>query len=288
MSTTREQLETCGATARPRRILLTGAAGEIGTALRAGLAGPGTSLRLLDVATLPASTPGEQVELVQASVTDPDALRLAAEGVDAVVHLAALLGGHGWRDYLEVNVHGTFVLLEAARAAGVRRVVLASSHHAAGFHPLADGVARDYLFPRPDSLYGVTKVAMEGLGSLYHDRYGMDVICVRIASYRRHPDSRRTLGLWLSPSDCVRLITAALAAPSPGYRVAWGASANRRGVLSLTEAKRLGYRPGDDAEDHTNEIGRRSDDPVIAEYEERYLGGRFCMPDFDAAAELFR
>jgi uronate dehydrogenase len=256
--------------------------------LRAGLAEPGTTLRLLDVAALPARMAGEEVELVQASVTDAEALREAAQGVDAVVHLAALLGGHDWRDYLEVNVHGTFVLLEAARAAGVRRVVLASSHHAAGFHPLADGVARDYLFPRPDSLYGVTKVAMEGLGSLYHDRYGMDVVCLRIASYRERPDSRRALGMWLSPSDCIRLVSAALAAPSPGYRVVWGASANRRGVLSLTEAKRLGYQPSDDAEDHADGIGDPGDDPLIADYEQRYLGGRFCLPDFDAPAELFR
>jgi uronate dehydrogenase len=70
--------------------------------------------------------------------------------------------------------------------------------------------------------------------------------------------------------------------------VVWGASSNRRGVLSLAEAQSLGYRPKDDAEDHAEQIERHSEDAAIAEYEARYLGGRFCMPDVDAASELFR
>lgn len=268
-----------------KTILITGAAGEIGTALRAGLAKPGRCLRLVDLARLPARNGEEQVELVQASVTDADAMRRATEGVDAVVHLAALLGGHGWRDYLETNLHGTFVLLEAARDAGVERVVLASSHHAAGFYRLTNGIAPDYLFPQPDSLYGVTKVAMEALGSLYHNRYGIDVVCLRIASYREAPDKRRTISMWLSPSDCVRLIDAALAAPSPGFRIVWGVSNNRRRWLSLREGESIGYRPVDDAEDHASQIN--DDSSPDAKYEERYLGGVFCTPGFDALSELY-
>jgi dTDP-4-dehydrorhamnose reductase len=254
------------------RILLTGAAGAIGTMLRSRLARAGRTLRLLDIAPLSA---GPDEEVVPGSVSDMDAMVAACAGVAAVVHL----GGHSreapWAEILEHNINGTYTVLEAARRAGVPRVVFASSNHAVGFRPV-DEDAGDYLYPRPDTYYGVSKAAGEALGSLYHDRYGLDVVCLRIGSCAERPFNERALETWLSPDDCGRLVAAALAAPSPGFRVVWGISANTRARWSLAEARALGYAPRDDAEVYAAEMAPSDG------LEKVYLGGDFCSPDLDA------
>ena len=113
-------------------ILITGAAGKIGTMLRPRLARPGRTLRLLDIAPLTAG-PGEEV--IQASVTDAAAMAAASQGADAVIHLGGIPGEAPWPEILEVNIDGTYQVFEAARRAGVGRVIFASSNHAVGFSP---------------------------------------------------------------------------------------------------------------------------------------------------------
>jgi uronate dehydrogenase len=253
------------------RILLTGAAGTIGTMLRPRLARPGRTLRLLDVAPL---TAGPAEEAVTASVSDLDAMVAACADVAAVVHLGGLSQEAPWADILEHNINGTYTALEAARRAGVPRVVFASSNHAVGFRPV-DEDAGEYLYPRPDTYYGVSKAAGEALGSLYHDRYGLDVVCLRIGSCADRPVNARALATWLSPDDCGRLVAAALSAPSPGFRVVWGISANTRAGWSLAEARSLGYEPADDAEAYAGSV------PPAAGLEKVYLGGDFCSPELD-------
>lgn len=260
----------------PQRILLTGAAGGIGTLMRPRLTRPDRVLRLLDIAPLPAPADGEPVETVTASVTDLAAMSQACAGVDAVIHLGGLSLEGAWRDILDTNINGSYVALEAARRAGVRRVILASSNHAVGFERLNGTPVPDYLFPRPDTYYGVSKVAMEALGSLYHDRYGLDVICIRIGSCFERPRDERMLGTWLSPDDGARLFEAVISVPRPGFRIVWGASANTRGILSLAEARALGYRPLDDSEVFAGDL------EPFDELSRTYLGGRFCSPELDA------
>lgn len=239
------------------RVLITGAAGLIGGFLRTRLARPGRTLRLLDVAPPAAAGPGEAVEVVTGSVTDPAVLASACAGVDAVLHLGGLSREDTWERILDVNIDGTERVLAAARAAGVPRVVLASSNHAAGFRVVGadgpDGLVADSP-PRPDTYYGVSKAAMEALGALYHHRFGMDVLCLRIGNCAPRPTDERGLSIWLSPDDTGRLFEACLTAPSPGFRVVWGVSANTRGVCSLREAAELGYRPVDDAERFAAEL----------------------------------
>ncbi|GAA4865462.1 NAD-dependent epimerase/dehydratase family protein [Actinomycetospora straminea] len=251
------------------RVLVTGAAGRIGGYLRTRLARPGRVLRLLDVRE-PAD-PGDGEEVVTASVTDLDALVDACRETDAVVHLGGYAGEEAWEDVLATNIHGTYVVFEAARRAAVPRVVFASSNHAAGFHPTVDPVPDD-LLPRPDTFYGVGKVAGEALGSLYHDRHGLDVVCLRIGTCREAPTDARGLATWLSPDDCGRLVEAALTCRSPGFRVVWGVSANTRRRWALSGAHELGYRPQDDAEVFATEVGDR----VAAT--DVYVGGEFCGP----------
>lgn len=250
------------------RLLITGAGGNVGTMLRHRLHRP---LRLLDISELPDT--GDGAELVQASITDLDAMSLACKGVDAIVHLGGLSLEDRWAQILPVNIGGTYSVLEAARRAGVPRVIFASSNHAVGFH--RGPAAPDNLFPRPDTFYGVSKVAGEALGSLYHDRYGLDVICLRIGSCFERPKNARMLSTWLSPGDCARLIEAAVSVPSPGFRVVWGVSANTRNRWSLDAARAIGYRPRDDAEDYAAEV-----EALTGDYD-HYVGGGFCSPELD-------
>lgn len=258
-------------------ILITGAAGVVGSILRPRLAGPGRTLRLLDVAPLEAG-PGEQT--ITASVTDLDAMTAACDGADVIIHLGGVSGEASWERILDVNINGGYVAFEAARRAGVPRVIFASSNHAVGFTPRSDFPVADYKFPAPDTYYGVSKVAAEGLAALYWHRYGIHAICVRILSCFERPKSSRMLSTWLSPDDAGRLFEACLTVRDPGFRVIFGVSANTRGGwVSLNEARAIGYEPRDDAEFYAAEVVEKygepdPDDPVF-----RYLGGEFTLPE---------
>jgi hypothetical protein len=261
-------------------ILITGAAGRIGTMLRSRLARHDRVLRLLDIAPLTAG-PGE--EAVTATVTDLAALTAACQGADAVIHLGGVPTEGPWDEILRVNIDGTYNVFEAARRAGAPRVVFASSNHAVGFEPRQDFPVPDYAFPAPDTYYGVSKVAGEGLAALYARRYGMDAICVRILSCFERPRTPRMLATWLSPDDAGRLFEACVSAPSPGFRVVFGVSANTRGgLVSLAEARALGYQPRDDAEAYAAAViaehgDWNPDDPAF-----RHLGGEYTFADMDA------
>ena len=266
------------------RVLVTGAAGRIGTFLRGGLPARGWALRCLDVVPVTDVRPGE--EHVVADVADLAAMADATAGADAVVHLGGVSGESTWPAVLHANVQGTYAVLEAARRAGVRRAVLASSNHATGFTPRpAEGPLREFDGPaRPDTYYGVSKVTLEALGSLYADRYGMDVVCLRIGSQLPEPTELRHLATWLSPDDTVSLVDAALRAPSPGFAVVWGVSANTRGWWDLGAARALGYEPADDAEVYAEALVESGGEPDPADPVHARVGGEFTLPSFDADA----
>jgi uronate dehydrogenase len=260
-------------------VLITGAAGVVGSMLRTRLAQPGRTLRLLDIAPI---EPGPGEESITASVTDLDAVTAACQGADAVIHLGGLATEASWESTLEVNINGTYVVFESARLAGVPRVIYASSNHAVGFTPRSQFPVADYKFPAPDTYYGVSKVAGEGLAGLYYHRFGIDAICVRILSCFERPLTTRMLSTWMSPDDAGRLFEACLTVPDPGFRVIFGVSANTRGGwVSLNEARAIGYEPRDDAEVYAAEVIAEHgepdpDDPVF-----RYLGGEFTFPSAD-------
>ncbi len=264
-------------------ILITGASGQIGSMLRARLARPGRTLRLLDVVPPSSDAVGPDEDAIVASVTDMAAMTEACTRADAVIHLGGVSGEAPWERVLETNIQGTYTVFEAARRTGVSRVIFASSNHAVGFTPRSAFPVPDYAFPAPDTYYGVSKVAGEGLAAQYHHRYGMDTICLRILSCFERPRNVRQLSTWLSPDDAGRLFEACLIVPRPGFRVAYGVSANTRGGwVSLAEARALGYEPKDDAEVYAAGVIAQygepdPDDPVFA-----YLGGEFTLPEYDA------
>lgn len=258
------------ATAQLSRILITGAAGRIGNYLRAGLPALGWTLRCYDIVAL-----DDVEDAITADIRDPAALAAAMVEVDAVVHLAGIPTEAPFADILSSNIEGTHQVFEAARQAGVRRMVFPSSNHAVGFTPRVDslGVATE---PRPDSYYGVSKLFGEVLGRLYVDRNGMEVACLRIGSCCDRPTTPRHLATWLSPGDAALLVHACLTAPDLRYAVMYGISANSRAWWDLGQARALGYEPRDDAEVFAREIlaahGEADpDDPDLA-----CVGGRFA------------
>jgi uronate dehydrogenase len=265
--------------------------------LRSRLAQPGRVLRLADVAPL-ARPPGPGEEAVTASVTDMAAMAAACAGVAAVIHLGGIPSEAAWAPILDVNVNGTYTVFEAARRAGVPRVVFASSNHAVGFAPRESFPVPDGATPLPDTYYGVSKAAGEAIASLYASRYGLEAICVRILSCFDRPRDPRMLATWLSPDDAGRLFEACLTAPAPGFRVIYGVSANTRGGwVSLDGARALGYEPRDDAEAYAAEVLAGTGAPAgtvpppatpaaawpdPADPVFRYLGGEFTFPSRDA------
>jgi nucleoside-diphosphate-sugar epimerase len=264
-----------------QRILLTGGAGKVATSLRSRLATEGRTIRLLDVVEpKPVEGAGAE-EVVIASLDDPAAMLAACAGVDAIVHLGGQSKEADAEEVLRVNGYGTYCLLEAARQQGIKRVMLASSTHAAGFHvrddqAYPDGMPAD-LPIRPDTLYGWSKVAVEGIGRLYVDRFGMDVICVRIGLWFPTPPQTRGLATWLSPDDGARLVEACLSAPSPGFRIIWGVSRNTRRWWSLAEGEAIGYCPKDDAEVFAAErIAEFGEPDFRADPELNRVGGWWC------------
>ncbi|MCW2534622.1 MAG: NAD-dependent epimerase/dehydratase [Modestobacter sp.] len=263
-------------------VLVTGAAGLIGTWLRGSLPERGWAVRSLDVAPIADVRPGE--EQLVADVTDLAAMVDACTGATAVVHLAGIATESTWPAISHSNIEGTYATLEAARRAGVQRVVLASSNHATGYTPRPEqGLLTEAEAPhRPDTYYGVSKATMEALGSLYADRYGLDVVCLRIGSAFPEPTTVRQLATWLSPTDTVGLVDAALRAPSPGFAVVWGVSDNTRRWWDLTAARALGYESVDDAEVYAAELLEVHGEPDPTDPVHARVGGEYATAAFDA------
>src|SRR4051812_48813980 len=234
------------------RVLITGAAGRIGTVLRAGLRDE-FDLRLTDVRE-PEDLGHD--EFVAADLTDPEAVDRAAAGADAVVHLGAVPDEASFAEVAGPNLAGTFYVFDAARRLGAKRVVYASSNHATGMYAPGDPLDGTQP-PRPDGIYGASKVWGEALGSMFADRFGLEVVCLRIGSFKPRPTQRRELATWLSHADAVRLVRAGLTAPGVGFEIVYGASANTRRWWPLTGA--LGFRPQDDAEAYAAEIEHAGD-----------------------------
>ena len=226
-------------------VVLTGAAGRIGRAIAPLLARPGRELRLTD-RVAPEALP-ENASFTACDLEDADGMTGIFSGADAVLHLGGISTERPWADILRVNIDGTRNVLEAAREARVRSVLLASSIHAAGFAPVPEARSDAPLFPRPDTYYGVSKAAMEALGSLYSDRFGLTVVSARICSFLEVVGDGRAAAQWLSPADMARLAEAAIALRDGRHHVVWGVSANTPGWFSLAAGAEIGFVPQDDA-----------------------------------------
>ncbi len=258
------------------RVLITGAAGAIGTALRNGLRGNWRHLRLTDIKSLQDLANNE--EAIVADIADCSAIEGMMHSVKAVVHLAGVIGSYTLEDLFRVNARGLFDVCEAARLAGVERIVFASSNHAFGCYPITQSVSPE-LPARPDSLYGVFKVWGETLLRNYYDRHGIRSVSLRIGTFRSLPIDQRSLATWLSPVDIAHLVDVSLRHPDPGCMVVNGYSNNTRLKTHDPNWATLGYQPRDNAEDYREMLrgkGIDVDAPDHEEWEWPEHGGSFA------------
>ena len=257
-----------------KTVLITGAAGDVGTHLRRELAGRYV-LRVSDLRSLKKIHPEEQ--FVRADLSRMrDALRIT-RGVDAIVHLGGYSVEGPWEGILEANIVGCYNVFEAARRNGVKRILFPTSNHAVGFYPREQTIDHR-VYIKPDSRYGVSKVFGEALGSLYADKYGMQVFCLRIGNVGPAPVDKRRLSIWLSPRDLAQLVTIGIEHPDIRFEIVYGISRNKRAWYDNSNAYRLGYKPQDDAETYAKVILAREPpggDPVA----EKYQGGVFCVAE---------
>ncbi|MEM7568407.1 MAG: NAD(P)-dependent oxidoreductase [Pseudomonadota bacterium] len=260
---------------KPRRVLITGAAGSVGSVLRAGFSGAYEHLRLTDIAPLGEAAASE--EIMPADMRDLAALAPVMADVDCVVHLAGLADEDSWERVSALAIDGCYTVFEAARMAGVKRIVYASSNHAIGFHRRNKPLDLDVPL-RPDGRYGVSNAFGELLGRLYADKYGMSFAAIRIGSFRPEPEDRRQLMTWLSHRDAIQLFKRCVDYPAYHHMVAYGVSANTRNVWDNSAIDWLGYTPQDNAEDYAARILTQPDtEDAIAK---ALHGGRFCSDEF--------
>lgn len=233
-------------------------------------------LRLSDIAPLDPARDGE--ELAPADLSDLGAVEAAMKGVDCVVHLGAIPGEDTWDKILPNNIVGTWNVFEAARRQGVKRVVYASSHHAVGFYRRARVIDQNVV-PRPDGIYGVSKVFGEAVGRLFADKHGLSVANLRIGAFRDKPHDRRLMYVWLSPRDAVHLVQCCIDAPDYHYITVYGVSDNARTNYRNADLEWLGYKPQDKSDDYAVEIMREADteDPISRQFH----GGMYPPMGFD-------
>ncbi|MBX6374531.1 MAG: NAD(P)-dependent oxidoreductase [Acetobacteraceae bacterium] len=266
---------------RWRRLLITGAAGEIGTVLRPALRGCAERLRLHDLRPIAPLDGCGHEEVLQGDLAEPGVALAATREVDCVIHLAGIPRETGGTPeaILRANLLGCHALFEAAQQNGVRRVIFASSNHVIGFYRAGRAVGTQEP-PRPSGLYGASKVFGEALGRLYADKHGIEVACLRIGAFRARPGNARELHAWISHGDMARLARCCVEAPPFHFLVLYGLSNNRRAKWGGDAAARahVGYAPQDDAEAFAAEVGGIA--PEAGSVAAQFHGGSVCELGF--------
>lgn len=255
-----------------KRLLITGAAGGLGSVMRTRLAHLAETLRLSDIA--PMSDAGPNEEIVPCDMGDKAAVEALVEDCDGIVHFGGISTESTWDRIRNANIDGMFNLYEAARKHGRPRIVFASSNHAIGYHRQTTRL--DASAPlRPDGLYGLSKAFGENLASLYHDKFGIETACVRIGSSFPEPRDHRMLSTWLSYDDFVRLIERIFDVPYLGCPVIYGASANDATWWDNSAVGYLGWVPRDNSEVFRAKIDAKMPRPAPDAPEVVYQGGVF-------------
>lgn len=249
-------------------VFITGGSGRIGTALRQRLTPLGYAIRHTD---LHPPADGDVSGFVRTDLADQDAMAQAMTGCRALVHLAGHPRDTDWPTLEGRNLTGCYNAFMAARRAGVRTIIYASSNQLCGLHP-ADAILSPGLEPRPVGLYGVSKVFGEALLRAEAEPSGLIAFAWRICAFKPAPINARDLRLWLSHDDAARLVDRALRWAEPGYRMVWGVSANSRLAIDDPVARSIGYRPRDNAEEYLADLAAAGvDTDRVSEWP--WLGG---------------
>jgi uronate dehydrogenase len=259
-----------------KKLVLTGAAGRLGSYLREPLTKMCDELVSTDIVddigTLYA---GETY--VQGDLASFDTMLSILEGAEMVVHMGAIVDEAPFEDLLAPNFLGAYNIWEAAYRNGLRRVVYSSSIHAVGMYPKTEFIGTD-VPQRPDSYYGLAKCFAENLGSLYWDKRGLESVHMRILSCAQVTNAR-ALGSWLSYDDMIQLVVRSIDAPVTGFSVVYGVSNNDRAPVDNSKASYLGFRPKDNAEQFAAKILAETGPVDNQDPANTYHGGPFSKVD---------
>ncbi|MCZ6681033.1 MAG: NAD(P)-dependent oxidoreductase [Candidatus Poribacteria bacterium] len=248
---------------RPKKVLITGMSGLIGGIV-------GDHLEGKFVLSALNRRPVPEVECHQADIADLDAIQPAFEGVDVVVHLAAMSRGNAtWEEVLNHNIIGTYNVFEASRRAGVKRIIYASSGATVSnwerefpYNALTEGrydAVPDTLPTlthesptRPSGLYGCSKICGEAFARHFADTYGISIICLRIGAVTREnrPTQPRHFSIWCSQRDIAQMVEKCIEAPE-GVRfdIFFAVSNNKWSYRDISHAREVvGFEPQDAAE----------------------------------------
>ena len=260
-------------------VLVTGAAGGIGTELRKLLKGVYPRIRWSDIKRPADLRPDE--EFVQADLADMAAVEKITSGVEGIVHLGGYSVEGPWETILNANIIGCYNMFEAAYRNKVKRVVFASSNHAVGFYPRSQKIGVDVTV-HPDSRYGISKAFGEAVGAFYADKHGLRVTCLRIGNFGEMPIDQRRLSIWLKPQDLVQLIRIGLEHPDIRFEIFYGMSDNAAAWWDNSNARKFGYKPTGKAEDYRAQAMEAQKQLPPDPIGDKYQGGTFCSAEYDA------
>ncbi|MEM9331565.1 MAG: NAD(P)-dependent oxidoreductase [Pseudomonadota bacterium] len=256
-----------------KKLVLTGAAGRLGSYLREPMTKMADEIVSTDIADEIGNLyPGETY--VKADLSNLDDMMKVLKEADMVVHMGAHADEGPFDQLLGPNFVGAYNVWEAAYQNGLKRVVYASSIHAVGMYPKNQFIGTNVPH-RPDTFYGLAKCFAEDLGSLYWDKRGLESVHMRILSCAQ-VNNARALGSWLSYDDLVQLVQRSIETPVTGFSIVYGVSNNDRAPVDNALASFLGYRPVDNAEQFAEEV--LANEPAMDPHDPSHMcqGGPFA------------
>ncbi len=261
-----------------KTILLTGAAGIVGRALRPELTKHHAQIILTDLKEIHDLVENESFE--QGDLADFEFVRSVTSKVDGVVHLGGRVGPDvTFDEALRPNIIGVHNIHEAARVCGVSRIVYAGSAHTMGF--IKRGKKIDHLtLPRPNGQYALSKTYGEFTGSYYVDNYNLNVFAIRIGYLGNDLSKEHRLRTWVSARDLVQLIEIGLS-KDLGFQITYGVSDNPEPFFDNSNAFHLGYQPKDCSTDFIKDPSLLEAVPDLNSIEGGVVGGRFSATGFE-------
>ena len=257
-----------------KKIVLTGACGNLGRELRATLAALADELLSVDIVDAAFDLlPNETFE--NADCADFSQVLPLLEGADMVVHFASIPDERPFEELLGPNYLSSYNVWEAGHRQGVRRVIYASSVHAVGMASTTAGIDTDTPHA-PDTFYGLAKCFTEDLGKLYWAKRGMESVHLRIFSCTPEPQNVRALRTWLSFDDLRHLVERSVLAHTVGFTVVYGISNNDQAPVSNHKVAFLGYKPKDNAETFAEKLLANAPAANPQDPAQMCLGGPFA------------
>ena len=256
-----------------KKLVLTGAAGRLGSYLREPLSELCDNLVSTDLVEGIGSTYSGET-YIKADLANFDEVNALMDGAEMIVHFGALSDEDTFDEILSSNIIGAYNVWEAAARNHVNRVIYASSIHAVGMYPKNEYIGINVPH-RPDTFYGLAKCFAEDLASLYWDKKQVEAVCLRILSCAKVTSSR-ALGSWLSYDDLILLVKRAIDAPTTGFSIIYGVSNNDRTPVDNSEASFLGYKPKDNAEQYADKIFKNANKVDKNDRTQIFHGGPFA------------